>query len=525
MNVVVLVCDALRADRLGCYGNNKQLTPHMDQIASKGARFSNVFSCINATDPSFTTLFTGKYPLSHGILHHANKVTQEEKSYTSSLTFLPEVLQKNGYATIGIDWLGKWHKRGYDSYGGVAKNHSVQEDTDGSKESDTSKKQKKSQPKRKKSKFSNNLTLLKRRLRWSLTLPTANHNWYYYLSESMRSRIRKKAITKAASQNISLLKSRKNAVLSDGSALADMAISKIQEYVGKKPFFLFVHFWDTHVPYTAPVSITNDLLKKYDYDDTKVSSVTRDLKGTKAGRLIHTTTRGRTPRTLGEITANYDASVKYSDMNIKKISDAIESIGISDETLMIITGDHGESHTEHDIFFDHHGLYDPQLNIPLLIKAPEIPSGKEYDQIVQNFDICPTILDILNIKNYGMKFDGQSLMDIINNQNWARKYAYAEEINCQTKRMIRDDKHKFILSLDDQPCKYCEKYHCETNEFYDMESDPTELNNIHTDPNSAIYLEQLNKYIASLDQPVAGSDASFQDEKEVGEMLKALGYF
>ena len=100
LNIILLICDALRSSNLGCYGYNKNTSPQIDKIASRGIRFSNAFSTINTTDPSFTTIFTGKYPTSHGILHHANKITELEKRYTETLKFLPEILQEHGFVPL-----------------------------------------------------------------------------------------------------------------------------------------------------------------------------------------------------------------------------------------------------------------------------------------------------------------------------------------------------------------------------------------------------------------------------------------
>ena len=90
---------------------NKNTSPNIDRIAKRGALFSNAFSTINSTDPSFTTIFTGKHPLSHGLRHHAKMVTATEKSYTTNLKFLPEILKDHDFTTDPImtvidgDWV------------------------------------------------------------------------------------------------------------------------------------------------------------------------------------------------------------------------------------------------------------------------------------------------------------------------------------------------------------------------------------------------------------------------------------
>lgn len=117
-NVVLITIDTLRADHLSCYGYKYRTSKHLDAFAKNAVIFSNAFSCINATDPSFTSLFTGKEPHNHGINNHGRKVTREEIHYFQSrqIKWLTTVLKKRNYTTIGIDWLGRWHKKDYDEY-------------------------------------------------------------------------------------------------------------------------------------------------------------------------------------------------------------------------------------------------------------------------------------------------------------------------------------------------------------------------------------------------------------------------
>ena len=513
MNIIVLICDALRATNLGCYGYDKNTSPEIDEISKTGALFTNAFSAINTTDPSFTSLFTGRYPTSHGVLHHANKINEVEKSYTKNLTFLPEILHKKDFVTIGVDWLGKWHKRGYDFYGGVKNNPCIYNQT-GTTTSD----------KEKKLTLSRIYRAASKKMFSKLSLSFGVYNWYYLISSSSRKRIRSLLQSYHLKSAKSLLKLRENPILSDSSALSDLAIKYIHEFAGKKNFFLFVHFWDNHIPYTAPKSIVRDFLSNYDYPSEKVLPILKKLSGTKAKRLILSTLRGRTPDTIGEIIANYDASIKYVDSNIGRIYKSLQETNILNDSLLVISSDHGESLTEHDIFFDHHGLYDPQLRIPLIICHPDIQAGNSYDELVQNFDIMPTILDIAGIHDVKISTDGDSLLKIIKNKTWGRDFVFSEETNAQRKRMIRDKNYKFIKALNRSKCTYCQKYHSEYDEFYDLQNDPEEKENISQQERSSMYENELNRFINSLSKPQEGKSVKFEDETEINKRLEALGY-
>ncbi len=514
MNIVFLVSDAMRAPNLGCYGYDRDTSAAMDRIASEGVRFANAFSVINSTDPSFTTMFTGKHPVSHGLRNHAKWVTALEKSYTMGLKFLPEVLHDKGFTTIGIDWLGKWHRKGYDYYSGVKNDAPITTKAE-SQPSDPA------APAEKKAAKGFSTAALKKKLP-RLGLMPSRGSWYYALGEGPRRMVRNYYRTRNAGKGLTGRKKRP--MLSDAAGLTDMAIEYIERFAGKKDFFLFVHYWDTHIPYTAPKSMIRRFLANYDYPKTETAEILKKVAGTKAEHLIHKTTRGKTPRTVGEIMALYDASIRYVDQNVARIYESLQRSGVLDDTLFIITGDHGESMTEHEIFFDHHGLYDPQIRVPLIMRHGKLPAGAVYDQFVQHFDLAPTILDLAEITSPEARFDGQSLMKLVRNEPWDREFVVAEEMCGQQKRMIRDDKFKYIAALNDEKCVLCERYHSRSDEFYDLSADPEEKKNIIDDPRHEEYKKRLEAYINSLDKPQAGREVTFADEEEVNKRLEALGY-
>ena len=117
----MIVSDTLRKDHIGCYGNEKIITPFLDQFARECILFENAYSCATTTYPSLTSIFSGKYPLSHGIIKHNRSLssTDIDALNNSGTIFLPEILKHQGYTTLAVDWLGRWLKRGYDYYSGI----------------------------------------------------------------------------------------------------------------------------------------------------------------------------------------------------------------------------------------------------------------------------------------------------------------------------------------------------------------------------------------------------------------------
>lgn len=107
-NILVVVADTLRADRIGAYGNPRGLTPFLDSLAARGFVFHNAIATSCWTNPSVASLFTSRYPWQHGTVSLKGVLAQSE-------TTLTEVLQAQGYLTAG--WSANpllWEKAGWD---------------------------------------------------------------------------------------------------------------------------------------------------------------------------------------------------------------------------------------------------------------------------------------------------------------------------------------------------------------------------------------------------------------------------
>src|SRR5207249_324544 len=74
----------------------------------------------------------------------------------------------------------------------------------------------------------------------------------------------------------------------------------------------------------------------------------------------------------------------------------LEELGVAEDTIVVLTGDHGESLYEHECWFDHHGLYESNLHVPLIVRAPgQLPEAVRIPGYVTHYDLMPTILDLL----------------------------------------------------------------------------------------------------------------------------------
>jgi len=471
-NVVLIVVDALRTDRVGAYDGDS-LTPNIDTLAEEGEIFENFYSCINATDPLLTTLMTGLYPTSHGVINHADDVTDEEKEYVSGRQNLPELLP-DSYTSIGIDILGRWHARGFDKY---------------------------LQPGRE----SNDKNAFRRLLQTISSLLARFPNSF---EQRIREFYRKKTDGNAT-------------LPTTAEEITDLTIESVNST--EEPWFVLTHYWDTHLPYVSPEHHPQEVVDKtYPGGEVPLSEALEPISGSSWGERLQSGILGDAD-TVGDMYQKYDAGAVHVDRSIGRLIRTLKKNDEYEETTIILLADHGESLTEHQIFFDHHGLYEPTTHVPCIIKAPSF-SGQE-DTFVQHFDILPTILELLGVRYDEAIYDGKSLVPRNGDRDLDRNAVYMEEALAARKRAIRTEEFTYIESLDDKDiCGYCGIKHADGPELYDRQSDPDEINNIiHEQPDVASKLSnELESWISNRPDPV-GDSVDF-DTEEVMDHLEDLGY-
>ncbi len=107
--------------------------------------------------------------------------------------------------------------------------------------------------------------------------------------------------------------------------------------------------------------------------------------------------------------ALYDAEIRYLDDRLCELDEHLIQQGIYDDSLLVLFGDHGESLTEHDIYWDHCGLYETTVRVPVIMRWPgRIPAGRRISGLVQQPDLMPTILEAAGIAAPS-GLDGRSL--------------------------------------------------------------------------------------------------------------------
>ncbi|QHW34632.1 sulfatase-like hydrolase/transferase [Paenibacillus rhizovicinus] len=291
----------------------------------------------------------------------------------------------------------------------------------------------------------------------------------------------------------------------DGSTINGLALPWIEQHKDES-FFLFLHYWDAHTPYLPPASYVPEF---YDASKDPFDPANASMEPA-YNHTAYPFFKHHHYDLVGRVTdtdyydALYDAEIRYLDDRLKELDDHLAKLGIQEETLLVLFGDHGESLTEHDIYWDHCGLYEPTVHVPLIMRWPgRIPAGRRVPGLVQQADILPTLLDAVRRETpagiAGDKLadpaglDGKSLWSAIEGtSDGTRESLYLSECAWQAARAIRNDRYKLIVTYDAGP------FRRPPRELYDLSADPQETVNLaETRPDIADALEsQLNAFVA-----------------------------
>jgi len=240
-----------------------------------------------------------------------------------------------------------------------------------------------------------------------------------------------------------------------------------------EPFFLFLHPWDPHSPYTPPEK-HRWMFTKSDpnaYDEEEWASVTQQLVYPFFKWFLYE--RMGNPRNFDYIRGQYDAGIRSSDDQLGMLFDELKEIGRWDDTAILITADHGESMTEHHVYFEHHGIYDCVTHIPLIMRVPGMTKpGVRVPGMFQHCDIAPTICKILD-RDPSPQFDGRSLLPAAAGESDPGYDAiYACEASRFARWAIRTPEWKLIK------CVSPGQYHVDYDELYHVAEDPSETRNL-----------------------------------------------
>lgn len=348
-NVLLIVLDTVRADRLSLYGHFRDTTPNLKRLAERGVRFDQARAPASWTLPSHSSMFTGRWPSELGV---------ERRGWLDdAYPTLAERLRDSGYATAGFvanPFFCGWESglsRGFQSYadypispGEVFRSSAV--------------------------------------------------GWFLARGERRLQFLLGRDVDSGASRDVDLDFSRKDAKEINREFLSWLSRN------GSRPFFAFLNYFDAHDPYLLPAGAV-PRFRSEPLSNAEIALL-RDWV-----RLDKT---DLSPDEAKLAIDAYDECIAELDQQIGALLDALEARGVLDNTLLIITSDHGEQFGEHDRFGHGLSLFDEETRVPLLLALPgRAPADRVIETPVSLADLPATALDLLGLSTPEPPFPGASL--------------------------------------------------------------------------------------------------------------------
>lgn len=483
-NVVVIVMDTARwQDVFPPDGGDGEIAPTLTSIARSGVRFDHAFAPAPWTLPSHASLFTGAYPSKHGA--HA-----DHKRLRDGLTVLPETLRAAGYETVAVSnntWISEefGFGRGFETF--YKTWQYVQADTDFGDIAQT---------------------------------------------EEGLSKIR--ALVPRLFEGNPLVNLLNAAYGRFGRRRRDSGARRTNEWIDQwldsrddaRPFFLFVNYLEPHLEYRPPAAFARSFLPA-DVTYEEAMDVSQDAWAYVAGKSDHG------PREFEILRALYRAEIAYLDERLGDVRDALRDAGEWEDTLLIVTSDHGENIGDHDLMDHQYCLYDTVLRVPLVIRGASFGHGTVDSSLVSLVDLAPTILDALDVSAAPMtdQFQGRSLVD---EDEPTVDRVFAEYLAPQPSMAALE---KRVGPLPDEVRRYDRALRAVrttdwklvrgsdgSRECYDLAADPDERAD-RSDERSDRVAElegALDEWLDSFDSPSASGGVSMSPETR--RRLKELGY-
>lgn len=427
-NVLFIISDDLGSQSLRCYGNKQCQTPNIDALAKKGVRFTRTYTQYPVCGPSRAALMSGMYAQVIGVTSNGSS-----SRFTKNLGSRPSMSQhflNHGYYTARVSKIYHMRVPGDITAGVDGPDHAAswterfncqapEQWTQGKHEHLTNEKLKPDP---------------KRQIHYGLGYGGA---FYVVRGESDGA---EQADHKAAAKAVKLLEQR----------AAD-----------KKPFFLAVGLVRPHVPLVAPASFFESYTAKHidlppqveqDWDDIPKPAISKNS----ARSGLYSDLQKQ------KVLEAYYASVTYMDAQVGKIIQAVDWLGLRENTIIVFTADHGYHLGEHE-FWQKMSLHEESTRIPLIIDAPGKKVG-ETPALSQQIDIYPTLADLCELP-IPKHIQGTSLVQAMDDP----RHVVHQSVYCvrgKNDHLLRTDWWAFI------------RYGNGGVELYNMKADPHQFTNL-----------------------------------------------
>lgn len=279
----------------------------------------------------------------------------------------------------------------------------------------------------------------------------------------------------------------------------------------EKDSFLWIHYYDPHLPYTPPA----DHLPTMEPPPAIGTKFSR-LEAIRTGLFVPSLTERKWIKAL------YEAEVRYVDDNIRELLDTLKRLNIYNESLIILTSDHGEEFWEHGGYEHGHTLYNELLWVPLIIKLPQSASKGQISTAVSTQSIMPTVLDVCGIDYDSKYLSAESLSSL-----WRHNPNAFQRPMISTGVLYYEDRESVIFD----GLKYIRSLLTNREElFYDLTRIPQEqISTLSSSPDKVQRarntLREHNQASAKLRDHYGVTDGEeIKFDKEIARQLKSLGY-
>ncbi|WP_435178032.1 sulfatase [Halorussus sp. AFM4] len=356
-NVVLLVLDTLRADAISCYDGGAEFdvrTPNLDRVAARGTVFERAFSTGAWTPTAHGSLFSGRYPAATGFLG-------EWPTMPDSVPLLAERFERAGYDTIGVQGpakmgpgtgLDRGFEAYYDVYSEVADRPSLE--------------------------YAKQMGTNDRVRRDFLRLVTRGNDYY--------------------------------------TGIRFDALEDAIDATGR-PFFAAANVPTAHWPYDPPrpykreatpalsrprIPLVEEFRDAQSFDDPAVRddrlfAAADGRDGRSVDLLYYDDPAYLNDAELDVLRRWYGACVRYLDEWVGRFLDFLEARGLTDDTLLVVTSDHGEFFGEHDVLYHGNFLHDAVTHVPLLFAGPGVEPGVRRDDLASLVDLFDTFCDLCGL--------------------------------------------------------------------------------------------------------------------------------
>jgi arylsulfatase A-like enzyme len=433
MRILYLDLDTLRPDHLGCYGYHRNTCPNIDKIAGEGVKFTNYYTSDAPCLPSRSAMMSGQFGIHNGAINHGG-TNAELKNQGPSRGFVSETARQSLPATLKK--AGLWTTY----IGGFGERH-------------------------------------------------ATYSFYAGFRE--------------------ILDTGK---LGHESAeeVTPHALDWIKRNAGKDDWYLQINYWDPHTPYRAPEEFGNPFK-----DDPLPEWLTEELiedqlkntvgpHGIQEIGMYNDNVPPELPRYVGRIDNikdarrhidGYDCGIRYMDNHIGEILQALEEQGVLDDTVIIVSSDHGENQGELGLWAEHGTADNITSRIPMIIRWPGKAVQQTDEGLHYNIDLLPTLAEIFDVERHE-NWDGQSFAPALEGQECGRDELILSQCCHGCQRSVRWGNWIYIRT-------YHDFYHLFPKEMlFNVKEDPHEQHNV-ADKYPDICREAAARYLNWHDEMMA----------------------